>query len=75
MGFARVEIFLSAFPGDPNIKDASVDLIACILKAVEGAIVYFLSSTGKAKNYLYLALQIPLLKMLTSFHFVKLAGP
>ncbi|KAK3344239.1 hypothetical protein B0T25DRAFT_573189 [Lasiosphaeria hispida] len=61
-GFARVEIFLSAFPGDPNIKDASVNMIACVLKAVEGAIVYFLSSTvsralkslsaiGQGQNY------------------------
>jgi len=75
MGFGRVEIFLSAFPGDPNIKDASVDLIACILKAVEGAIVYFLSSTGKAKNYLYLSFADTSVEMLTSFHFVKLAGP
>ncbi|RYP13526.1 hypothetical protein DL765_006848 [Monosporascus sp. GIB2] len=61
-GFAKVEIFLAAFPGDPNIKEASVNLIACILKAVEGAICYFLSSTvgrafeglpvvGKGHNY------------------------
>ncbi|KLU90053.1 hypothetical protein MAPG_09018 [Magnaporthiopsis poae ATCC 64411] len=44
-GFSKVEIFLAAFPGDPNIKEASVDLIACILKAVERAILYFLSGT------------------------------
>ncbi|KAL8289183.1 hypothetical protein RB597_000999 [Gaeumannomyces tritici] len=44
-GFSKVEIFLAAFPGDQNIKEASVDLIACVLKAVERAILYFLSST------------------------------
>lgn len=49
-GFSKVEIFLAAFPGDPNIKEASVDLIACILKAVERAILYFLSHTCKANR-------------------------
>ncbi|KAL8376851.1 hypothetical protein RB595_007805 [Gaeumannomyces hyphopodioides] len=44
-GFSKVEIFLAAFPGDQNIREASVDLIACVLNAVERAILYFLSST------------------------------
>ncbi|KAK4169597.1 hypothetical protein QBC43DRAFT_226887, partial [Cladorrhinum sp. PSN259] len=44
-GFSKVEIFLAAFPGDPNIEKASVDLVACVLKAVENAILYFISST------------------------------
>ncbi|KAK4100793.1 hypothetical protein N658DRAFT_82858 [Parathielavia hyrcaniae] len=47
-GFSKVEVFLAAFPGDQNIKKASVDLIACVLKAVETTILYFLSHTGKA---------------------------
>jgi hypothetical protein len=49
-GFSKVEIFLVAFPGDQNIKKASVDLVACVLKAVENAILYFLSSMGKARQ-------------------------
>ena len=49
-GFSKVEIFLAAFPGDQNIKKASVDLVACVLKAVENAILYFLSSAGKARK-------------------------
>ena len=51
-GFSKVEIFLAAFPGDQNIREASVDLIACVLKAVERAILYFLSSTSKPNRKL-----------------------
>ena len=45
--FAKVEIYLATFPGDENIERASVSLIACILKAVELAIAFLLSSTGR----------------------------
>lgn len=44
--FAKVEVYLATFPGDENIERASVSLIACILKAVELAIAFLLSSTG-----------------------------
>ena len=46
--FAKVEIYLATFPGDENIENASVSLIACILRAVELAIAFLLSSTGMA---------------------------
>jgi len=46
--FAKVEIYLATFPGDENIENVSVALIACILKAVELAIVFFLSSSCEA---------------------------
>ncbi|KAK3938866.1 hypothetical protein QBC46DRAFT_460016 [Diplogelasinospora grovesii] len=49
--FTRVEIFLAAFPGDEYIEEASVDLIACILKAVEEGIAYFISSLIKRWHY------------------------
>jgi hypothetical protein len=45
---AKVEIYLATFPGDENIERASVALIACILKAVELAIAFLLSSFGRA---------------------------
>lgn len=54
--FAKVEIFLATFPGDENITEASVKLVACILKAVEGAIVYFLSHTGEAHHTCYICI-------------------
>lgn len=41
------EIYLATFPGDQNIEQASISLIACILKAVEFAIAFFFSSTSK----------------------------
>ncbi|RYP92924.1 hypothetical protein DL770_000974 [Monosporascus sp. CRB-9-2] len=44
--FAQVELFLAIFPGDENITKACVRLIADILSAIEGTIVYFLSHTG-----------------------------
>lgn len=43
--FAKMEIYLATFPGDENIEGASIALIVCILKAVELAIAFFLSST------------------------------
>ncbi|KAK4233684.1 hypothetical protein C8A03DRAFT_38588 [Achaetomium macrosporum] len=45
--FAKVEVFLATFPDDENIIDRSIELVACILKAVEGTIVYFLTNTFK----------------------------
>jgi hypothetical protein len=41
--FSMVEIYLATFPGDLNVERASVDLIACVLKAIELVIAYFLS--------------------------------
>jgi hypothetical protein len=46
--FAKMEIYLATFPGDENIEGASIALIVCILKAVELAIAFFLSSTCEA---------------------------
>ncbi|KAL8303232.1 hypothetical protein RB600_006918 [Gaeumannomyces tritici] len=43
--FGKIELFLATFPGDENIRIASVDLIACTLKAVELAISYYMSRT------------------------------
>ncbi|KAL8369925.1 hypothetical protein RB595_000331 [Gaeumannomyces hyphopodioides] len=43
--FGKIELFLATFPGDDNIRLASVDLIACTLKAVELAISYYMSHT------------------------------
>ncbi|KAJ2985632.1 hypothetical protein NUW58_g5429 [Xylaria curta] len=43
--FAKVEEFLATFPEDEIISDLCVDLVACMFKAVEGTIDYFLSST------------------------------
>ncbi|KAK3308296.1 uncharacterized protein B0T15DRAFT_500144 [Chaetomium strumarium] len=45
--FAKIEVFLATFPDDQNIIDRSIELVACILKAVEGTIVYFLTNTFK----------------------------
>jgi hypothetical protein len=45
---AKVEIYLATFPDDENIDRASVALIACILKAVELAIAFLLSSTSRS---------------------------
>jgi hypothetical protein len=40
-----MEIFLALFPGDQNIVNASVELLACVFDATEKTIVYYLSST------------------------------
>ncbi|KAF5000734.1 hypothetical protein FDECE_11146 [Fusarium decemcellulare] len=45
--FSKVEIFLATFPKDENIVERSVNLVACILNAIEQAIAYFLSRTSK----------------------------
>lgn len=42
--FSDVELFLSMFQGDPNIRLASIDLIATTLEAVERAIGFFISN-------------------------------
>lgn len=45
--FGKIELFLATFPGDENIRLASIDLVACTLKAIELAISYFMSHTCK----------------------------
>ncbi|KAF5847605.1 hypothetical protein GGP41_000358 [Bipolaris sorokiniana] len=42
--FSDVEVFLSTFQGDVNIRNASIDLIAATLEAVERAIGFFISN-------------------------------
>ncbi|RSM09135.1 hypothetical protein CEP52_004252 [Fusarium oligoseptatum] len=39
--FSEVELFLETFPSDPNIRTASVELIAIVFRAVEQAISFF----------------------------------
>ncbi|KAK7189573.1 hypothetical protein DPSP01_001567 [Paraphaeosphaeria sporulosa] len=50
--FSKVELFLSMFKEDANIRNASIDLTAVTLAAVERTIGFFISSqfarTGKA---------------------------
>ena len=48
--FAKIETFLSVFPGDKNIEEASVELLACVMNAIEMTIAYYLSSTGESKS-------------------------
>ncbi|KAI1822493.1 hypothetical protein F4861DRAFT_550684 [Xylaria intraflava] len=43
--FAKVDEYLAAFPEDEVISESSVNLVACVFKAAEAAIAYFLSST------------------------------
>ncbi|KAK4197399.1 hypothetical protein QBC40DRAFT_105880 [Triangularia verruculosa] len=43
--FSKMETFLTIFPGDDNITNASVSLLAAVLTATEKTIVYFISST------------------------------
>lgn len=42
--FSDVELFLGTFPGDKNIRNASVDLICTTLEAIEKAITFFTSN-------------------------------
>lgn len=42
--FSDVELFLSTFPDDVNIRKASVDLTLQTLHAIERAITFFLSN-------------------------------
>ncbi|KAF2684959.1 hypothetical protein K458DRAFT_366444 [Lentithecium fluviatile CBS 122367] len=55
--FAKIEVFVATFPKDENITSASVNLLACILKAIEEGIAFFLSHTliraGKAAASLF----------------------
>lgn len=46
--FAMVDPYLAIFPKDRNIEIVSVAVILWVLKAVELAIAFLLSSTGKA---------------------------
>lgn len=45
--FSQVELFLKIYPGDQNIKKASVTLIAVTFRAVECVIGFFVKSTFK----------------------------
>lgn len=45
--FGKIELFLATFPGDENIRLASIDLVTCTLKAIELAISYYMSHTRK----------------------------
>jgi hypothetical protein len=42
--FSDVELFLGTFPEDANIRNASVDLTAATLEAIERAIGFFISN-------------------------------
>lgn len=44
--FGDIEIFLAVFQGDDNIIEASVDLLATTLRAVENTMAFFLSHQG-----------------------------
>jgi hypothetical protein len=53
--FSKVEVFVATFPKDENIITGSIELLACILRAVEEGVVFFLSHTRKIhSNDLYL---------------------
>ncbi|KAK2609894.1 hypothetical protein N8I77_003366 [Diaporthe amygdali] len=45
--FSSIEVFLATFPKDLAIKEASVQLIAATLKAIEDVIGFFLESNAK----------------------------
>lgn len=45
--FSRVEVFVAIFPKDEVISSVCVNLLACLLKAIEEGIVFFLSRTRK----------------------------
>ncbi|KAJ0104475.1 hypothetical protein J7T55_010941 [Diaporthe amygdali] len=45
--FSGIEVFLATFPKDLAIKEASVQLIAATLKAIEDVIGFFLESNAK----------------------------
>lgn len=45
--FSSIEVFLATFPKDPAIKEASVQLIAATIKAIEDVIGFFLESNGE----------------------------
>ena len=41
-----IEVFLTLYPDRQRIRDASIDLVVSIMKAVEDVIGFFLSSQG-----------------------------
>jgi hypothetical protein len=45
--FSDMEIFLGTFGGDRSVKDASVELLAAILIAVECVIKFFISNLSR----------------------------
>lgn len=45
--FNSIELFLATFPRDTAIQEASIELIAATLKAIENVIGFFLESNGK----------------------------
>lgn len=45
--FSSIELFLATFPKDPAIQEASIELIAATLKAIENVIGFFLESHGE----------------------------
>lgn len=45
--FSAIELFLATFPKDPDIREASTELIASTLKAIEDVIGFFLE--GKSE--------------------------
>lgn len=47
--FSSIELFLATFPEDPTIREASIELIAATLKAIEDVIGFFLESNGESK--------------------------
>jgi hypothetical protein len=45
--FGDIEIFFAIFPKDEPIKEASIELVVSILKAIEDAIGFFIKSQGE----------------------------
>jgi hypothetical protein len=44
--FDDIEVFLAVFPDDRRIRDAAIELVVSVMKAIEDAIGFFLSSQG-----------------------------
>lgn len=49
--FSSIELFLATFPRDPAIREASIELIATTLKAIENVIGFFLESNGEYPKF------------------------
>jgi hypothetical protein len=45
--FSSIELFLATFPKDLAIQEASVELVAATLTAIEDVIGFFLESNGE----------------------------
>ncbi|KAL2272155.1 hypothetical protein FJTKL_07462 [Diaporthe vaccinii] len=45
--FSSIELFLATFPRDTAIQEASIELIAATLKAIENVIGFFLESNAR----------------------------